>query len=364
MTWNTRTGFALLAAALTGSAVACSGTSDPNPVVDEGDWNATSATDDHDSTHLWIVNNAMRIAAKHADLAPVKTILETMNGAVCKAQWQQGLLDADYKAIYNQARVDMKPDSNMFEKVIAGATWESHFYDPDTGLNYKGAKSPKTALTETLVHLRSFVHQTGFAMTGSAMTGSAMTGGAVTGSATTTACYELGLSLHYFTDMTQPMHTANFTAVNRPFLLHSNLEMYAQSLQSRFELADWSGAPTFTADDAGASAFAKDSATVSKALWIPGIEAVVHAYGKHTEKNWVQTSMCFLPAKTNAITFLTKQARDNIKCWQGDPEVDAAVGRSISLAQDRTAQLLFLVGKMIAQEPNVFPPLRWWIAAK
>ena len=48
------------------------------------------------------------------------------------------------------------------------------------------------------------------------------------------------------------------------------------------------------------------------------------------------------------IRFLERQYVDHRVCWQGNPGVDAAVGKSLMFAQDRTAQFLYLVSKHIA----------------
>ena len=50
------------------------------------------------------------------------------------------------------ARCDVAVGGSTALLVLSGATWASHFYDPDTGLNYKGQKSP-TAYDQALAHL-------------------------------------------------------------------------------------------------------------------------------------------------------------------------------------------------------------------
>ena len=101
----------------------------------------------------------------------------------------------------------MPVGASTTELVLSGATWASHFYDPDTGLNYKGQKSP-TAYDQGLAHL-------------------ANARAALAKGNRANGCYELGLSLHYFTDITQPMHASNYTATNYPVELHSDFESYA-----------------------------------------------------------------------------------------------------------------------------------------
>lgn len=87
----------------------------------------------------------------------------------------KGLSDADYKNPYN--------DGGAHE-----GAWRSHFYDPYTKKNYRG-ETDRTAFTEgTKYYRRSLIP------------------GLDTGS----MGYNLGLALHYYTDLTQPCHASNF----------------------------------------------------------------------------------------------------------------------------------------------------------
>src|SRR6185503_3332441 len=47
-------------------------------------------------------------------------------------------------------------------------------------------------------------------------------------------CYELGLALHYMTDITQPMHAASFSGVSSPLWLHPYFEAYVPFVQNKF----------------------------------------------------------------------------------------------------------------------------------
>jgi hypothetical protein len=311
----------LCALSLVASLAACA--TEEEVSQDDANWEAESALDETKSTHLWIVNSAVSILGKHSELAPAKAILSSMKDATCKAQWQQGLLDADYKGKYNNGRLDLEPGSGTLKIFFAGSTWESHFYDPDTGKNYKG--TPKTSFTESMAHLKSAKQL--YSTTGKR----------------DEACYELGLALHYFTDLTQPMHVTNFTAVNKPAKLHSNLEGYSMEVQERFRVQDWSGVPSATHEEVSASAFFIKTARDSKALWLPGVEAVIHAYARKNEENPLKCR----PLDLNPLRFIETQKIDYKECWEGDAEVDAAVGRSLQLAQDRTAQFLYVLGGMI-----------------
>jgi hypothetical protein len=134
--------------------------------------------------------------------------------------------------------------------------------------------------------------------------------------------------------MTQPMHAVNFTAVMHPAKLHSNLEGYAMEIQDRYPLHVWSGAPSGEIHD-----FIMKTAKDSKALWIPGVKAVVGAYNK---RKWDHGVMC-RDIDANPLRFIERQHIDYRICWEGDPDVDAAVGTTLTSAQDHTAGFIYLV---------------------
>ena len=283
----------------------------------EAQWDAESVDNEHASTHLWIVNRGIDLLAKHADELPIaKRAVELLNTPSCRSNWQQGLLDADFKAVYNNGRSDLQLNASDVEVALSGATWESHFYDADTGKNYKGATSP-TALTEAESHIQRSMEDGGRLAADNAK-----------------SCYELGLAFHYFTDLTQPMHASNFTAVDRPAKLHSNLEGYALEIQDRFPLADWSGAPSGEVHD-----FIVKTAKDSKALFAPGVKAVVNAYNRN---KWAHGVLC-RDIEVDPLRFIERQHVDYKVCWAGDAEVDAAVGNSLHAAQDHTAEFIYLV---------------------
>jgi phospholipase C len=318
---------ALLTLIVAGSLVACSAASDQGDDASNGGgtqasaWDAESADNEAESTHLWIVDRAIDILARHADSDDVAaTAVRVLNDSTCRERWQQGLLDADFKAAYNNGRQDMPLNPNDLQVAAAGATWESHFYDADTGKNYKGETRP-TAKTEAESHL-------GMALENHL-------GGAI---ANRSACYELGLTLHYFTDLTQPMHAANFTAVDRPAKLHSNLEGYSKEIQDRFPLADWTEQPS-----GEIPAFIVATARNSKKMFGEGVTAVVNAY----RRNELQHGLLCRDIDADPWRFIERQHLDYKECWAGDPEVDAMVGRTLKVAQDKTAQFIYLVaGKM------------------
>lgn len=122
----------------------------------------------------------------------------------------KGLLDADYVAPY------------------VGDLYDSHFYDPDTGLNYRQKADP-TALTEATRYLyKSATLRQQVEARGPLPN--------PTDDERHQIGYDLGLALHYVTDLIQPMHAANF--INYAASLfdkrHQGFEDYADTNLDRF----------------------------------------------------------------------------------------------------------------------------------
>jgi phospholipase C len=110
----------------------------------------------------------------------------------------QGLWDADKKAPYNSPVLEVIP------------TWKSHFYDPDTGTNWMGQTAP-TALSEGVRFY--WVSQRAYRRGDWVKAG-----------------YAFGLALHYLSDLTQPMHAANFTWLDSQGLgFHTDFERYVKA---------------------------------------------------------------------------------------------------------------------------------------
>ncbi len=309
-----------------GSLVACSSSSDTadDPSSGGGEqqsaWDAESVDNESRSTHLWIVNRGIDIVAKHQDLPAAARAVAILNDRACRSQWQQGLLDADFKAVYNNGERDLPLGADDLQVALSKASWKSHFYDPDTQTNYKGEHSP-TARTEANAHLaRAKENHLG------------------SSDANATACYELGLALHYYTDITQPMHASNFTAVDRPAKLHSNLEGYSMEIQARYPLDDWSAQPSGEIDD-----FIQKSAVDSKAFFPKGAQVIIAAYNKHEYKDGIWCRNIAAPS----WRFLERQHIDYKECWAGDPDVDQMVGDTLKSAQDHTAQFLYLLASSL-----------------
>ncbi len=170
-------------------------------------WEAASYTDENLSTHLFVVNRAVGLLEHSMSDSRARSIGRLLNVPTCRQRWQEGLLEADTNANYNNSW-----------------TWKSHFFDPESGKNYSlndvvfPGRSLPTARTAAATHVAQATARFRQGDIGQ-------------------GCYELGLAMHYFTDLTQPMHAANFSALDVPKYLHSNYESYAQDVQGSLVIA-------------------------------------------------------------------------------------------------------------------------------
>jgi phospholipase C len=262
------------------------------------DWDAESVDDETRSTHLWIVDRALDLLAARSDLPQAAAAVALLDAEDCRPHWHQGLADADFKAAYNQALFDVPVGASTTLLVLSGATWESHFYDPDTGRNYKGHSSP-TGYDRALAHLDGARARLASDRAG--------------------ACYELGLSLHYFTDLTQPMHASNYTAADWPIKLHSDVESYAMGQQARWVATTWDGPG---AGDASTLLLA--TAHAAKPHWPTLRGAIAAAYGARCG---------------NYNSYWT----DHTSCWTHDAAVDNELAAELATAQRATASYLYAI---------------------
>lgn len=172
-------------------------------------FDTTDPFNEKKSTHLWLVNRgAMRAQGEFGDkfrqlLLPNPDQTEP-GGTVFHQAVCQGLYDADYVDFFNGPIV----------LSYRQPSWESHFYDPDTGLNWREHAS-QTALTRgrSLFNAALAAYRVGrLRMAG----------------------YALGASLHYLTDMGQPMHAANFTWASIPVGWHASFEAMVMERQDQW----------------------------------------------------------------------------------------------------------------------------------
>lgn len=267
------------------------------PETDSYGWEAMSPDDERSNTHLWIVARALDGLANR-ELASADRAVALMQEPSCRRRWHAGLLEADYRHEYNDGVIDLEVGAGHLETVATGATWESHFWDPDTGLNYKGKPAP-VAKDESLRHAGEAKRTIPVDLA--------------------RGCYELGLALHYFTDLTQPMHAANFTAIDLPITLHSNYEGYAMHLHAMTQV----DAPVVLAL-ASPEDVIVTTARRAKTAWGPLLDTIRGAY-----------------AERCAIEQITTIGLADIpRCWERDARLDELTRRSLRDAVQATATYL------------------------
>ena len=168
-----------------------------------------------DQSHQEIVGWALHVM--RSGLTPeAKEMLEWWDrGTDFSDALRQGLKDADHK----------DPWRGTF--ALLSYMYNDHFYDPETQLNYMGQKS--SAVTEGRRYFNLSVYEAMRIL---------KLGARATPALYARAGYYLGLSLHFLTDLTQPMHAANFANVfaqsypapNVDDLRHKGFEEYAEGL--------------------------------------------------------------------------------------------------------------------------------------
>jgi phospholipase C len=359
------------------AAVACASSSeDDGAEMAPSNFDAEHPTDETKSTHLWIVNRGIDILSKHTgDVASAANTVAWMKDTECRKNWQNGLLEADFLAPFNGAAIDLTVPNGFpaddveaaeadFEVGVSHATWMSHFYDPTTGKNYLGfAKSSEIPDDPILNPIFSLIKPqievngpVPVEAKGSALYRAGRAVDLLSGKDVkidhknepqdkrARGCYELGLALHYMTDLAQPMHSSNFAATDRPRLLHSHWEGWAEKIQARFARTDWSAGPK-----GDLPTVVQNIAVASKARWVgedgkPGAlqKAVLDAYragGTFDAAGKLQSdSACDAAAKELAVAGFV--SIDLQKCWQDNPGLVKATGEVLGEAQEMTARFL------------------------
>jgi hypothetical protein len=162
-------------------------------------WSCDDPHNQDQSTHLFIVNNGIKLISGNADPAINKetTLIEQF-----RDRWEQGLYDADH--------------INPF---YDSGTFMSHFYDPDTQTNYAGLSYPTARQSGAkYFNLASNYYKNGDFYN---------------------AFYYLGVSLHYFTDATMPLHASNISNLDHQAPgYHAKLESYSESIQNQVTAPD------------------------------------------------------------------------------------------------------------------------------
>lgn len=164
-------------------------------------WSAEKPHEEGRNSHLWIVSRGIDIMSRSSKVKSNElTLLNKWRNDL-----EQGLYDADYIATYNNF-----------------GTFTSHFYNPDTGKSYlplPGVKNAKETGAKYF-HLAGQAYQKNDQKQ---------------------AFYYLGLSLHYLTDISQPMHSSNFTNATIPFGFHTKFEDFVDSFKENYKVSDDKG---------------------------------------------------------------------------------------------------------------------------
>ncbi len=169
------------------------------------------------NTHLFIVQQAVQMLRNASTSSPAaKLAYERMATPACAKEWIQGIYDGDEPALADNPS-DLKNG-------VAG----THFYNPTNGMTYQLAgvdastggitgRPNLNARATAAKHIAAFQ----------------------SASNTPQGCKQLGLALHYMTDMTQPMHTSSFSAANTPLALHPYYEAYVAQLHNTATANPW-----------------------------------------------------------------------------------------------------------------------------
>jgi phospholipase C len=368
------------------TCIACQSSTDSDTDSAGGAWETESPTDESKSTHLWVVDRGLDILRKHASEFPgAANTIAWLDDAQCKTNWQNGLLQADFLAPFNagsddltvpngEATTQIEAVEGSAEVAAANSTWMSHFYDPGSGKNYEGFANSSDLPDDPIAHpiflqIKEQVEVNGpvpVEAKGAALYRLGRAQKLLKGTETPSdhpnepkdlrgrGCYELGLALHYFTDITQPMHASNFAATDRPRLLHSNWEVYAETLQAKFVRPDWSAGPKGAIDEVVQSA-----AVTSKAHWSAGdaspgplFKALLTAYSvggtwDDAGASHSDTACGAAAAELSAAGFITL---DLPKCWQKNPGVVKETASALGDAQELTARFLAVLS--LPNHPN------------
>lgn len=240
----------------------------------------------------------------------------------------QGLDDADYKQPWSGDLIFHNP----IEPRKSIYTWHDHFYSPLNGQNYM--KRPTSAVTEGRRLFNLAVH--------GGMRLLKLGGLHAPVSVHQSAGHNLGLSLHFLTDLTQPMHAANFTNVygkdggypNWPNLAdrrHSKFEERAEEMVKANYLADYNvrfplgPQDVATEDVVDASWFLHHTAVNQHRVFKDPLEKVIDAIGPWgTEWTEAQTKptldASLLHAPKAVARYMSYYARCTVNSWDSvDP---------------------------------------------
>jgi phospholipase C len=160
------------------------------------------------------VNRALDVLAKTNDPVAHKAI-QRMRTRSCQTNWEEGLWDAD--------------DGTLAE---TGGAKGTHFYN-GAGRDFWGNA------TSVVTYIMGTTEQNA---QGNARDQAKKHVANVASAQTDAGCHELGLALHYMTDMTQPMHSSGHSGATVPLSQHPAFEDSVGMIQARFPASTvWDG---------------------------------------------------------------------------------------------------------------------------
>jgi hypothetical protein len=136
-------------------------------------------------------------------------------------------------------------------------------------------------------------------------------------------CYQLGLALHYMTDVTQPMHSTGFHGFSIPTMLHPTLEEYVPMIQGRVLRKPWYRRWATLSHDEIFHETAVRTAAMAPALM---------------EKLEYNGAICTMTPEPG-ITYTGS-------CFVNDPAVNAQLDLILSDAVESTASYIYAVFKL------------------
>jgi hypothetical protein len=302
------------------------------------------------NTHLYIVKNAVELLAKDPDPA-AKEVAAAVNK--CSPIWEKALYDADDPPL---SETGGAMGTHFYNATVPDPIKAGYAVGPDGvfdrteaikklhGKGMKGGQTRQVTYSGKLFNTTKRGTARDKAHEALAAIGGADKTARIARLQNKAACRELGLALHYMTDMTQPMHSSSFSAIQlspgvviagHTIALHAAFEYYAPVVQQKTSSHDmsWDGRmKTMPADDAFQDAAAR------------GNELAVGLWQVLTAK------------KTPACKFSFGDAVDyDGYCFAGDPAVDQYVDKLLREAFQSTAGFLYSAIAMPAQVAKSAP---------
>lgn len=166
------------------------------------------------NTHLWILNRALDMLSASSE-PKAKRAAGILNESSCKLELMDGLWDADDGDLAD--RPEKAAGSHFYNAAGLDATGKAtntiaYMFGIDVGL----IRNARSSIKDRLSRIGDLTRPG--------------------------QCRDLGIALHYLTDLTQPMHSSSFSGGQSPLMLHPVMEEYVPTIQSRFPVnAAWDG---------------------------------------------------------------------------------------------------------------------------